>query len=286
MRFDSSQRRDVIMATQAVTTVREAAASHRAWLLYLARAGYAARGVVYVLVGVLAFMAAFGSQRAEGTRGALAWVMDEPWGPWLIGFVGVGLIGYSLWRFFQSAMDADNHGTDAKGLAIRTGLFVSAVTHILLAIFCFSLVFGNGGGGEENTQGWTAELMSQPFGRWLVAIVGLCVIGAGIAQFVKGATKGFDKYLSIPADHRNWAVPTSQAGLIARGIVFLMIGGFFLIAAYQADPSEAKGLEESLATLQQQPFGPWLLAAMGIGLIAFAIYSFLQALYRRINVPV
>ena len=277
------------MATQAVASVREAASSHRAWLLYLARAGYAARGVVYVLVGILAFMAAFGGQRAEGTRGALTWVMDEAWGPWLVGFVAIGLLGYALWRFFQSAMDADNHGTDAKGLTIRTGLFVSAVTHTLLAIFCFSVVWGSGGGGGgggDNTQTWTAELMSQPFGRWLVGIVGLCIVGAGIAQIVKGAKKGFEKYMHIPVEHRSWAIPTSQAGLIARGIVFLMIGGFFLVAAYQADPSEAKGLQESLATLQQQPFGPWLLAAMGIGLIAFAVYSFLEAFYRRITVPV
>jgi hypothetical protein len=274
------------MATQAVATVRDAATNHRAWLLTLARAGYAARGVVYVLVGVLAFMAAFGSGRAEGAEGALAWVMDEAWGPWLVGFVGIGLVGYALWRFFQSALDADNHGNEAKGLVIRTGLFVSAATHILLAVFCFSLVWGTGGGSEENVESRTAELMSQPFGQWLVGFVALCIIGAGIAQIVKGATRGFEKRLYIPADHRSWAIPTSQVGLIARGIVFFMIGGFLLVAAYQADPSEAKGLEESLVTLQQQPFGPWLLAAMGIGLIAFAVYSFLQARYRRINVPV
>jgi hypothetical protein len=257
-------------------------------LTLLARSGYAARGVVYLIIGYFAILAAFGSGgQTTDSKGALLSLLGEPYGQVLLGIIGVGLIGYSLWRVVQGVMDTDGHGTDAKGLAIRGGLLVSAVTHILLAIFTFSLIFGGGGsgGGGGGTQDWTAWLMQQPYGRWLVALVGIAVIGAGIAHIVKGWKAKFEKYLRMDRQKLDTARPICRFGLIARGVVFIIIGAFFLLAAWQFDPSEARGLGGVLQTLQQQSYGWILLGIIAIGLFAFGIYSLIESIWRDIDHP-
>ena len=256
----------------------------------LARSGYAARGVVYIIVGYFAVLAAFGGTGGQTTdsKGALQSILGQSFGQILLGVIAVGLIGYSLWRLIQAVMDTDGHGTGAKGIAIRAGLLVSAVTHVLLAIFALSLIFGwgtGGGGGGGETQDWTAWLMRQPYGRWLVGLVGLAVLGAGIAHIVKGWKAEFEKYLRMDRQKLDTARPICRFGLIARGIVFLIIGGFFLVAAWQVDPSEARGLAGALQTLQQQSYGWLLLGIIALGLVAFGIYSMVEAIWRKVDHP-
>jgi hypothetical protein len=262
-----------------------------------ARAGYAARGAVYTLIGGLALAAAFsgGGQSAEGSRGALATLLDEPFGQALIVIIAIGLFGYAIWRLVQGLKDPDGHGTDAKGTAVRIAFIISAVLHTLLALYCLSLVFGwtfgLGGGGSSGGSGsgvggadkLTAELMSVTAGRWLVGLVGVTVIGAGIAQFVRGYKQNFRRYLALSGDAmRRWR-PVCRAGLYARGVAFAIIGGFLIVAAWQADPSEARGLGGALETLRSWEFGPWLLGLVALGLLAFAAYSFVEAYARRIR---
>jgi hypothetical protein len=146
---------------------------------------------------------------------------------------------------------------------------------------------GSGGGGGDSTQSYTARLMSQPWGQWLVGIVGLIVIGSGLYQIHKGYAAKFLKNLyltGLSADGRKWAIASGRIGYIARGIVFGIIGIFFIVAAVQTDPSEARGLGGALRTLAEQPFGPWVLGLVAAGLIAFGIYSVVEARYRRIVV--
>ncbi len=150
---------------------------------YVARAGYAARGVVYLLVGGLAVLAAFGrGGQAEDSRGALQWLLGVPLGDVLLAAIGGGLLGYAIWRSIQATKDTDHHGKDAKGMAIRAGMLSSAVTHTLLAFFAISLIFtfeasSSGGGGSQGVADW---LMKQPFGRWLVGGAGLILVGVGL----------------------------------------------------------------------------------------------------------
>jgi uncharacterized membrane protein YidH (DUF202 family) len=202
-------------------------------LALLARSGYAARGVVYLIVGGLAVLAALGQGgQTTDTQGALTTLLTQPFGKILLAIVAVGLIGYALWRVVQALADVDHHGTDPKGLAIRGGVLVSAVTHTLLAVFALSLIFGWGssGGGDSGARNWTAWLMQQPFGRWLVGLIGLVIVGAGIAHMIKGYRARFERFLQMDPATLDKVSPVCRFGLIARGVVFVIIGGFLIVA--------------------------------------------------------
>ncbi len=252
----------------------------------LARLGYASRGVVYLIVGSFAVLAAFGGGRTTDTKGALESLMSGPLGVALLALVALGLLAFAAWRAVQGIADADGHGQDGKALVIRGGLLVSAVTHLLLAIFAVSLIFGGGGGsgGDSGTQSWIATLMEQPFGQWLVGVVGAAVVGAGIAQIIKGWTAKFDKRFKPGYDKLGWVRPLCRFGLIARGLVFMIIGSFIGIAAWKYDPEQARGLSGALQALQEQPFGQVLLGIVALGLVAFGLYCWVEAVYRRIGV--
>ena len=260
--------------------------THRDAVKLFARLGYASRGIVYLLVGGLAALAALGQGgQTEGSRGALESVLAAPFGKVMLGIIALGLVGYATWRTLQALQDTDGHGSQPKGLAIRAGLLVSAVTHTLLAFFAAQLIVslgasGGSGSGSQDAAGW---LMQQPLGRWLVAAVGAVLIGAGIAHAIKGWKAKFHRHFSMPTHVQRWAYPVCRFGLAVRGLVFVIVGSLFIIAAYQYNPSQAGGTAEALSTLRHQAFGQWLLAFVAIGLFAFGVYSLLTAIYRRIN---
>lgn len=249
----------------------------------LAKMGYIARGVIYIVVGALAVMTLFsGEGKTTDSKGAIATIMEQPFGNFLIVILIIGLIGYVVWRFTQAVKDTDDHGTDMKGLVIRGALLVSAVTHSLLAIWAAKLLLGEQSqGGSSNTEG----LIATTPGQIALGIAGIAAVGAGIAHIFKGWTARFERYMNIPSDTHKFARPICQFGLIARGVVWCIVGWFFLRSAFWARSEEVKGMAEALQTLlQDNAFGPWLMGIVALGLVAFGIYSFLEAMYRRINV--
>lgn len=247
----------------------------------LAQLGYAARGVVYLVIGGLAIMAAFGTGgKTTGSKGAIMTILSQPFGNVMLTILVIGLAGYVLWRFVQAIKDTDHHGHSGKGIVIRGGLFISAITHAALAIWAVQLMLGSsssGGGGSS----W---LSSGP-GLVMFGVVGVAVIGAGIAHIFKGWTARFEKYMTIPSDKRSWAKPLCQFGLIARGVVWCMIGVFFIRSAMRVGSGDIEGVSDALNSLATSSHGPWLLGIVAFGLFAFGCYSILEALYRRINTP-
>jgi hypothetical protein len=157
----------------------------------------------------------------------------------------------------------------------------------LLAVFALSLIFGWGssGGGDSGARNWTAWLLQQPFGRWLVGLIGLAIIGAGIGHTIKGCRAKFEKYLQMDVATLDKVSPVCRFGLMARGIVFVIIGGFLVVAAVEFNSAEARGLQGALQALQQQPYGWILLGIVALGLAAFGVYSLIEAWYRRIDAP-
>ena len=142
-----------------------------------------------------------------------------------------------------------------------------------------------GGSDGQATRDWTAWLMSQPFGRWLVAGVGIVVAGAGIGFALKGLRGDVMDRLSIPAAQRGWASALGRAGFVARGVIFVVVGGFLVVAAWKARSSAARGLGGALDALREQPSGWVLLAFTAAGLAAFGAFGLVQARYRRVRAP-
>lgn len=268
---------------QAGQAVRSAV-HNNPWIEPLARFGYAARGVVYAVVGLLAIQAAFGGRgQTTGQEGALQRIAEQS--RFLLVLMAIGLAGYALWRFVQAVLDPENKGTDPKGMAQRGMMVASGIVYSGLAITAARMASGSGGGGGEGSQGFTADLMTKPFGRWLVVLAGLGVIVAGLHQLKEAYTKKFRERLKLQemnADEQRMATHTGQMGLAARGIVFLITGWFLVQAGLRFDPSQARGLGGALETLASQNYGPWLLGLVALGLVAYGAYSFLEARYRRI----
>jgi hypothetical protein len=259
------------------------------WVERLARFGYAARGVVYAVIGLLAVQTAYSGRGSQDLaqqatpQGALQRIAEQS--RLLLVLVAIGLAGYALWRFVQAGLDTENKGSDAKGLVKRGSMAASGIVYAGLAIAAARLASGHGGGAAGGSQGFTADLMSKPFGRWLVVLAGIAVIVSGFYQLYDAWSKKFRKRLKLQemsADEERLATRTGQAGLTARGIVFLVSGWFLIQAGLRFDPSQARGLGGALETLARQPSGPWLLGLVALGLIAYGAYSFLQARYRRI----
>ncbi|WP_207541103.1 DUF1206 domain-containing protein [Sabulicella rubraurantiaca] len=257
-------------------------------LVLLGRLGFAARGVVNLLVGGLALMAALGrGGEATGARGAIGTLLTQPLGLFILAFLALGLFGFALWRFLQSLLDADGLGRDRKALMRRAGQFISGVIYLGLAGFAASLAMGGAasGGEDEAARDWTRWLMSQPFGRWLVAGVGLGILGAAFGMARKAWTASFCENLSCGGQAEHWVKRLGQAGYAARAVVFVVIGLFLLIAAWQHDPNEVRGLGGALVALRAQPFGAALFGIVAAGLAAFGLFGLAEAWFRRMRTP-
>jgi hypothetical protein len=250
-----------------------------------AQMGYSARGVIYLVIGGLALLAALGERGGKTTnsKGAILKILEQPFGSAMIFLLIIGLLGYSTWRLIQCFKDPDGHGSTGKGLAVRFGLFISAVAHILLAFWAAKLLMGNGG---DSSQSAGSSFLTTDLGQIALGIAGIAVIVTGFAHIYKGATARFEKYMSIPADKRSWARPVCQFGLIARGVVWLIIGWLFIKAAWMAKGGEIDGTSEALQTLRDHSYGSLLLGIVAAGLFAFGIYCLLEAAYRRIDTSV
>ncbi len=257
----------------------------------LARLGYLAIGVVYVLVGLLAVLSVVpmgGGGKVTGSAGATRTILQQPFGRVLLGIIAAGLAAYVCWRFAQAFLDIEDRGAGARDLMRRTGLFLSGLSYAILTFAVVRTLIGSGGQVQGQKSDWTAELMSAPAGAVLVGLLGAGVIAAGLAQFQKAYKAGFMTYLEVSSmsEATQRAVKwLGRFGLAARGVVFSIIGVFFVVAALQSNAQQAKGLGGALRTLREQPYGTWLIALVAAGLLAHGLHMLTKVRYRRIAPP-
>ena len=260
-------------------------AAAKPWIEKMARLGYAAKGIVYLLLGWLAALAAADVREVpSGSRGVFAVVLAQPLGEVLLAGLAIGLVGYVAWRLVEVVADPQRKGNDAKGLAVRAYYLGSAAVHVGLVVAALRLLGGNGGGGDE-AAGGAARLMAQPFGRWLVALAGLAflVAAAREAQLATGPYRKKVRVDRVPEPARRWVGPVVVFGLVSRGLVFAIVGAYLVLSAIRADPGEAKGLGGALHAVESQPAGEWLLGIVAAGLAAYGVFQLLEARYRAIR---
>lgn len=265
--------------------VKETIRGNRSWVKVFGRVGYAARGFVYILIGILALSGTFGTQRVEttGSRSALEQIVELPFGQILLIIVAVGLVCHAVWRFIQGFMDTDDKGSDAKGYLIRTGFSLVGLIYLGLAFSAVKILLGVSKQSEFWAKSWTALILDQPFGQWIVAIIGTIIAGIGFYQFFKAFSTNFREHLhsELESDVKNIGVHIGRYGLIARGIVFCLIGGFFIFAAWSSNAGRTRDFGNALHFVEQQPYGVWLLGILAIGLIAYGIFMLFLARYRE-----
>ena len=275
-------------AKQLVKHARQEAAQYNAspWVERLARFGYATKGAVYILVGILALGVATGlGGRTTSPPGAIQIIGSQrPFGQILLIGVTIGLAGYALWRLIQAVVDPDREGYDARGLARRTGHGVAALGYGGLALTAARLALASGGGGGSS-QDWTAWLLSWSFGQVLVVGVGAGIVGYGLHQLYQAYKAEFREYLKLGQmsdTEKTWITRGGRFGLAARGVVFGIIGVFVIQAALRFNPSEAQGLGGALQELLRQPFGPWILGMVALGLVGYGVLMLALARYRQV----
>ncbi|MEO1135691.1 MAG: DUF1206 domain-containing protein [Pseudomonadota bacterium] len=247
------------------------------------RAGYAARGMVYLIVGGIALFAAINGGEAEGSTGALEFLVKQPFGQVLLGIVAIGLFAYTAWRLLDGVMDLEGEGDDAEGYASRAGQLLSGATHALLGVSAVAIILNGAearAAGERNTaESWAAALIDTPFGRAVIIAAGIVTICVGIYLFIKSHKAAYRSKIHKTETTQSLA-PVIRFGLVAHGVVLLIIGGLIAWAGLSHNPESAAGLGEALRILETQAFGRILLGIAGAGLAGFAIYCFVMARYR------
>lgn len=255
----------------------------------IARAGYVSKGFIYGAVGLLALQTALGSgHRVEGKEGALKAILAQPFGQIMLGVLMLGFLGYALWRVIQGIYNTDQEDQDLKGWSKRLVSLIIGAAYGGLAFATLRVLRHQIQGSEDSTRAWTATLMSQPFGIWLVGLAGSIVIGIGLYHFYKVITKKYEDNLNLyemGATQRKTLKFVARMGISARGLVFCLIGSFLIQAAINHNPNQAKGLGDALQSLMAQPYGQWLLGIVAVGMMVYAIYDCFQARYLAIRLP-
>ncbi|GAA2904790.1 DUF1206 domain-containing protein [Streptomyces mexicanus] len=255
-----------------------------------ARAGFAARGLIYLLVGVIALRIAWGGDgggRQADRGGALGELAEGPFGAALLWAVGAALAGMALWRLSEAVVGGA--GPDGTKPSKRAAAAARCVFYAFVSFSVLAYAAGDKGSGsgssDRRTHDVTATVLTWPAGPWLVGAAGAAVVISGLWIAVRAARKKFRRHLRTEAMSpraRQLTDVLGVAGGTARGVVFAVAGVFALVAAVQHRPGKAKGMDDTLRAFRDLPAGPWLLALIALGLAAFGVFSWCSARWRAV----
>ncbi len=250
--------------------------------------GYAVRGVMYVAIGAISLQAAIGKTTSPADQiGAIAAVGRVAGGRIVLWVMLVGLASYALWGIVRAVFDPFHKGSDTGGLLARAGYLVSAFSYAFFALATYGLIRGTGSSsGSNQTIQFVAGLMHAPAGRWLVGLIGIGVVIAGLAQIYMGLTMNFEqrfKPYALSADELKTAREMGKIGTAVRGVVIGIVGALLVLAATSANPGQARGFSGALTFLGRQPYGIYLLGIVAAGLIFLGLYSLMAAAWFRLK---
>ncbi len=237
-----------------------------------ARLGYAASGLLHLVLAWLALQLAIGRGGGSADQtGAMSQLAGTAVGGALLWVLLAGFVLLGLWQVTEAVA---RRGKDRVKPAAK------AVVYAALAFSTVSVIQGSAGSSDQQTQSATARLMSQPAGVWLVGVVGAGVVAVGVFHVVKGARAGFLK--DLRERPRRWVVVIARLGYLGKGLALGAVGALFAAAAITHDPAEAGGLDQALHRLLALPAGPVLVAAIAVGFACYGLYSFARARYARV----
>jgi hypothetical protein len=249
----------------------------------LARAGLTARGIIWILIGVVAALVAFGQAHQQADQqGALQLLARQPLGLFLLWVLGIGFVCYALWCLSQAAFGVAGEGS---GAGPRLKALGRGVIYAFFAYLTFQVISGAHGSQTHRQQDMTAKAMHHPAGRWLVGIVGLIVVIAGLVLIAQGVRRTFLKYLrtwEMSPRTRRVVERLGMIGTIARGVVIGLVGVLVIDAAVTHKPSKSGGLDKALLTLRNAPLGEILVLLAALGLITFGVYGLCEARWRKV----
>lgn len=264
------------MFVNAVSSIRASGQRHAHSPLVdvLAKFGLASRGIVYLLIGWLALLIALGHRSEPANqRGAIAEVAHHRLGTVVVVLLGIGLAAYAVWRLSEAAFGVAGEG---RKTGPRLKSLVRGLAYAGLAVSTFAFLGGSRQSQDQQQASATARLMRHSDGRWLVGLVGVVVIVVGAALIRDGVTRKFEKQVNLhqlTGRTRGVVLGTGLIGTVARGVVFVIAGILVVDAAWTFTPSKSTGLDGALRTLANEPFGPWLLGLLSVGLVLFGLFS-------------
>jgi len=255
----------------------------------IAQAGLLAKGVVYTLLGVLTFMAAFHingkSIRSTDKEDVFAFIYEQTGGQILLGIIAFGLICYSVWRGIQAFGDSEHKGKEVKGLMARARYLFSGLVYGYMAVhvICMLAAIQSSGSGDGK-QEVARELMNKPFGQWLVGILAIILVGVGVYQIHYGLSEKYKKHTEKLGGTKGQKILWSagKIGYTARGIVWLLIAWLFAKAAFYENSSQAGGSSKAFGYLYHMSYGSYLLAVIGVGLMCYGIFNFIRVRYENL----
>ncbi|MGV3512094.1 MAG: DUF1206 domain-containing protein [Novosphingobium sp.] len=248
-------------------------------VVWLARVGFAVRGLVYVLLGYLALTA--GKADVDDGAGDSFRVLNAiPGGPVVLYLAAAGLVGYALYRLSGAVFDIERKGTSWKGRAARIGYLASSVIHLVMAWTAMRIASGARGAGKDSSSGMAGSVLNFPFGETLLGLIGVGLLAAAAFQARSAVTAGFMRHISSSAPiFTCW---TGRAGHAARAVVMVLIGWSLLRTAWFGQSNEVVSLGKAINNLRDMGAGFHVVAA---GLLLFGVFSIITARYRVIPDP-
>ena len=244
-------------------------------------AGLISWGIIYLLMGAFAIAAGFTSADKKDSKGVIQFVAEQPFGQIMLVILIIGVLCYFVWRFVQAVYDTEEEGNDLKGWTYRMAYLGSGLIFLAIGFIAVKALLGDSSsGGNERAESWSAMILSLPFGRWILGAAFLLVLVIGLYQGYTGISLSFLKRVdlnSLSKASKNFIVATAVFGHVVRSILILLVSVYLFQAAWFLDPDEAKGLGGALNTVHGQPFGRWLLALAGVGLVCCGIFAFARS---------
>ncbi|MDJ0393225.1 DUF1206 domain-containing protein [Rhodococcus sp. G-MC3] len=243
-----------------------------------ARAGHFVSGLLHILIGYIAIRLAFGQGGNADQSGALAELAAKPGGSIALWVAVVAFVALALWRIVEAVVGKKSD-EDAGSAMDRFKAASLAVVYIAFAWSTFGFASGSGKSSGQQNAGMTARLMENGFGKVVLIVVGLVIIGVGGYHVYKGVSKNFLD--DLEGSHGKGVERLGIAGYAAKGTALVGTGALVIVAVFTSDPSKATGIDGAVKTLGSQPYGQVLLVLAGVGIGLYGLYAFVLARYAR-----